>query len=53
MDEEEAEKIRFYDEYGMRVGNTNEVPPRIFLRKGMRTKDEVEKYKIKSGELSR
>ena len=44
-------KIRFYDEYGMRVGNTNEVPPRIFLR-GDATKDEVEKYKIKSGELS-
>ena len=39
MDEEEAEKIRFYDEYGMRVGNTNEVPPRIFLR-GDATKDE-------------
>ena len=44
-------KIRFYDEYGMRVGNTNEVPPRIFLR-GDATKGEVEKYKIESGELS-
>ncbi len=32
-------EIRFYDEYGMRVGNTHEVPPRILLR-GDATKGE-------------
>ena len=40
-------EIGFYDKHGMRVGETNKIPPRIFLR-GDATPEEEERYKIAS-----
>ena len=40
-------EIKFYDKHGMRTGETNKIPPRIFLR-GDATPEEKERFKIDS-----